>query len=110
MTVDHISQGRLELGIGAAGRPLDHTMTGSEVWGAPERTQRFRESVEIVDRVLRQRVTTYAGRWYRTGEAVMNPAPIQQPRPPLTLAAHGPATMKIAARWAVTRTRSSAPC
>jgi len=100
MTVDHVSQGRLELGIGAAGRPLDHTMTGSDVWGSPERVQRFRESVEIVDRLLRQRVTTYAGRWYRTEEAVMNPGPLQQPRPPLTLAAHGPTTIRIAARYA----------
>lgn len=100
MTIDHVSHGRLELGIGAAGRPLDHTMTGSEVWGSAERAQRFRECVEIVDRVLRHRVTTYEGRWYRVQEAVMNPGPVQQPRPPLTLAAHGPSTIKTVARYA----------
>lgn len=100
MTVDHISGGRLNLGIGPAGRPLDHTMTGSEPWGAPERVGRFREFVELVDHLLREPETTYQGRYYRAHEAMMNPLPVQQPRPPLTLAAHGPSMLKLVARYA----------
>ena len=100
MTADHVSGGRLELGIGAAGRPLDHTMTGIPPWEPRERMQRFRECVEIVGRILREPVTTYEGRWYRLDEAVMNPAPVQRPRPPLTLAAHGRIGLQIVARFA----------
>lgn len=102
MTVDHLSGGRLNLGIGAAGRPLDYTMPGNTVWDAPERVGRFREYVELVDQLLRNPVTTFRGKWYAAEEAVMNPAPVQKPRPPLTLAAHGPSTLKIVARYADT--------
>src|SRR5439155_22793847 len=59
-----------------------------------------REAVEIIDSMLRNEVTTYEGNHYRIKEAVMRPAPIQQPRPPLTLAALGPSMLKIAAKYA----------
>jgi alkanesulfonate monooxygenase SsuD/methylene tetrahydromethanopterin reductase-like flavin-dependent oxidoreductase (luciferase family) len=102
MTLDHISNGRLELGIGAAGASLDHTMTGSEVWPALERIQRFQEFVEIVDEMLRNPTTTYDGHYYKVQGAVISPRPVQQPRPPLTLAAHSPASLKIVATYADT--------
>jgi alkanesulfonate monooxygenase SsuD/methylene tetrahydromethanopterin reductase-like flavin-dependent oxidoreductase (luciferase family) len=97
MTIDHVSNGRLELGIGAGRAPLDHSMTGIPTWETPERARRFREFVEIVDRMLRQPTTTYQGQYYQIQDAAMNPMPAQRPRPPLTLAAHGPATLKITA-------------
>ena len=100
LTVDHISNGRLELGIGAGGNPADHTMTGVPLWDTKERAGRFREFVEIVDTLLREETTTYAGRHYRLEDAVMRPAPVQQPRPPLTLAALGPRTIALAAKHA----------
>ncbi len=100
MTIDHISNGRLELGIGAGRAPLDHSMTGIPVWETPERTRRFRECVEIVDQMLRNPTTEYDGQYYQIKDAAMNPMPIQRPRPPLTLAAHGPTTLKIAAHYA----------
>lgn len=100
LTVDHISNGRLELGIGAGGNPRDHTMTGVEIWDTRERVKRFREVVEIVDTMLRNEVTTYQGSYYQIKDAEMHPAPIQQPRPPLTLAALGPTTIKLAAKYA----------
>jgi alkanesulfonate monooxygenase SsuD/methylene tetrahydromethanopterin reductase-like flavin-dependent oxidoreductase (luciferase family) len=100
MTIDHISNGRLELGIGAGRAPLDHSMTGIPVWETPERARRFRECVEIVDQMLRNPTTTYVGQYYQIKDAAMTPMPIQQPRPPLTLAAHGPMTLKVAARYA----------
>jgi len=101
MTVDHISQGRLELGIGATSRrDLSHRMLGIENWSEAERVQRFREVIEIVDQMLRQEETTYAGRYYQVTQAAMRPSPMQKPRPPLTIAAHGPTTLKIAAQFA----------
>ena len=64
-TLDHISQGRLMLGIGATSeRDPSHNMTGVEIWSIKERVQRFQEVVEIVDLLLRQDTTTYQGRYY----------------------------------------------
>jgi alkanesulfonate monooxygenase SsuD/methylene tetrahydromethanopterin reductase-like flavin-dependent oxidoreductase (luciferase family) len=100
LTVDHISGGRLELGIGATSeRDISHRMTGVEIWDVRERVGRFRETIEIVDHMLRNDVTTYQGQYYEITEADMHPAPIQQPRPPLTIAAHGPVTLRIAASY-----------
>ncbi len=102
MTVDHISDGRLILGIGAGRAPLDHSMTGLSYWDAPERARRFREFVEMTHQLLTQPVTTYTGQYYQANEAQMNPKPVQQPRPRLMLAAHGDTTLKLAARLADT--------
>lgn len=100
ITVDHLSGGRLELGVGAGGVPLDHSMTGVEMWSPAERTARFREAVALLDQLLRSRTVTFDGRYYRAREALMHPGPVQQPRPPLIVGALGPATMRIAARYA----------
>lgn len=101
VTVDHISQGRLNLGIGATSeRDPSHRMTGVKVWKTAERVQRFREVIEIVDQMLRNEITTYQGRYYNVSEARMKPSPIQKPRPPLTVAAIGPTTLKVAAKYA----------
>ena len=100
MTVDHISNGRLEPGIGAGGAPTDHAMTGIPNWESRERAARLREFVEIVDQMLRNEMTTYLGRYYHVEDSQMHPAPVQKPRPPLTLAALGPRTIKTAAEYA----------
>jgi len=105
VTVDHISHGRLELGLGAGVRwDPGYKMTGIPNWGSRGRVARFREYVEIVDQLLRNEVTDYEGRYYKIKGAVMNPRPVQKPRPPITIAAHGPRMLKIAARLADTWT------
>lgn len=100
LTVDHLSNGRLEIAIGAGGAPLDASMTGIEEWEPPERVARFREFVEIVDRLLRGEVVTHEDGYYRIREARMQPTPVQRPRPPLGLAAEGPVSLKIVADFA----------
>jgi len=102
LTVDHISAGRLEVGIGAGGAPYDHTMLGGEVWKPPERVRRFDEAVLLLDLLLRNPETTYEGHYYQVREALMYPGPAQHPRPPLTVCAHGPSTLRTAARYADT--------
>jgi alkanesulfonate monooxygenase SsuD/methylene tetrahydromethanopterin reductase-like flavin-dependent oxidoreductase (luciferase family) len=101
MTVDHISNGRLELGLGAGvGFDPAYVMTGIPNWRPGQRVARFREYVEIVDQLLRNEVTTYEGRYYTIKDAVMSPRPLQKPRPPITIAAQRPRMLKMAARYA----------
>lgn len=103
LTLDHIYQGRLNLGIGATSKgDASHYMTGVEAWETAERVQRFREVVEIVDLMLRNEITTYRGRFYSVKEARTKPHSIQKPRPPLVIASIGPTTLKIAAKYADT--------
>jgi F420-dependent oxidoreductase-like protein len=97
ITVDHMSQGRLEVGLGAGWFVPEHDAYGLEFQAPGERVSRFREAVEVIDRLLRQDRTTYAGRYYRLQDAVCLPRPVQQPRPPLMLAGHGPRMLGIIA-------------
>jgi len=103
LTVDHISNGRLELGLGT-GVLTDPAceMMGLPNWSSKERVARFKEYVEIVNQLLSNEVTTYKGRYYEIREAVMNPRPVQKPRPPITIAALGSIMLKHAARYADT--------
>jgi alkanesulfonate monooxygenase SsuD/methylene tetrahydromethanopterin reductase-like flavin-dependent oxidoreductase (luciferase family) len=105
MTVDHISNGRLDLGLGA-GAPGDvdisYAMTGTPDYPPKERVDRFREIVEIVDQLLRNPETTYTGQYYQIKGTIINPLPIQKPRPPLMIGGNGPRMLKIAARYADT--------
>ena len=103
LTVDHISDGRLELGLGA-GAPgsIDpvYSMIGIEDWAPSERVSRFQETVEIIDKCLRNRVTSYDGQYYQLRDVVMAPRPVQQPRPPITIGAMGSRMLRVTARYA----------
>lgn len=100
VTVDHIANGRLELGLGAGWYVPEHEMFGIPFPPPAELVGRFREAVEIVDSLLRNEVTTYDGAYYQLKDAASRPRPIQQPRPPLTLGAHGRQMLKIVAQYA----------
>ena len=101
LTLDHISNGRIEVGLGT-GLTIDpsYAMAGLPNWDAPERVARFGEYVEIVDRLLTDEVTTFHGTYYDVDGAFMNPRPVQSPRPPIMVGAMGPRMMRHAARWA----------
>jgi F420-dependent oxidoreductase-like protein len=100
VTVDHISDGRLELGIGAGWFVPEHENFGIPFPDNTELVGRFREAVQIVDLLLRQDVTTFDGEYYQLKEAPFRPAPIQKPRPPLTLGAHRTKMLRIVAEYA----------
>lgn len=101
-TVDHISNGRLDLGIGAGWYVPEHEMYGLDFPPPAERVARFRECVEIVDALLRNEVTTYAGKYYQLQDAAFRPGPVQQPRPPLVLGGSKPKMLRIVAEYADT--------
>ena len=100
VTVDHISNGRLELGLGAGWYVPEHEKFGLDFPPPAELVGRFREAVEIVDRLLRNEVTSYEGRYYQLRDAPFRPGPVQRPRPPLTIGAKGPRMLEIVARYA----------
>ena len=68
MTIDNVSGGRLELGIGAAGVLLDYAVLGIEPWSTVEQVERFRSTVELVDAALRG-ASSYSGA-YGSGTGV----------------------------------------
>jgi alkanesulfonate monooxygenase SsuD/methylene tetrahydromethanopterin reductase-like flavin-dependent oxidoreductase (luciferase family) len=99
LSLDHVSGGRIELGLGT-GLTIDpsYAMAGLPNWEPGERVDRFGEYVELVDRLLSEEETTFQGRYYQVEGAVMNPRPLQQPRPPILVAALGPRMLRHAAR------------
>jgi alkanesulfonate monooxygenase SsuD/methylene tetrahydromethanopterin reductase-like flavin-dependent oxidoreductase (luciferase family) len=97
-TVDHISSGRVILGIGAGGGAKDEAGVGVHFTPA-ERIDRLEEQLAVLDRLLRgETVTKEEGR-YRMKDAVIE-RPIQRPRPPILVAAQGPRGLRITARYA----------
>jgi alkanesulfonate monooxygenase SsuD/methylene tetrahydromethanopterin reductase-like flavin-dependent oxidoreductase (luciferase family) len=100
VTVDHISNGRLELGLGAGWFAAEHERFGIPFPDPGELVGRFHEAVQIVDSLLRDETTTFAGRHYRLDGAYVRPGPVQRPRPPLTLGAHKSRMLGICARYA----------
>jgi alkanesulfonate monooxygenase SsuD/methylene tetrahydromethanopterin reductase-like flavin-dependent oxidoreductase (luciferase family) len=101
LTIDHVSNGRFELGLGT-GLTIDpsYDMIGLPNWSAGERVDRFAEYVEIVDRMLTNPVSSYTGRFYEIREATMHPGPVQTPRPPIMVGALAPRMLRLAARHA----------
>jgi len=105
MTVDHISNGRLEIGIGAGvpGRiDPSYSMTGIDDWPFKERAERLKEQVEIIDMLLRNNTSSYEGKYYQLKDAIMAPGPVQKPRPPIVVAAHANESLKVVAEYADT--------
>jgi F420-dependent oxidoreductase-like protein len=102
VTLDHISNGRLDLGLGAGWYEPEHPMFGLELWPPKERVDRFEEAVELIDRWLSAETTSYSGKYYQLNDAPTRPKPVQQPRPPLVLGGHRPRMLRIIARYADT--------
>ncbi len=101
-TVDHVSNGRLELGLGGGWYEGEHERFGIEFPSPGDLRRRYHEAVHIVDSLLRNETTTFAGRFYQLEGAYVRPAPVQKPRPPLMLAAHKPLMLRICAEYADT--------
>jgi alkanesulfonate monooxygenase SsuD/methylene tetrahydromethanopterin reductase-like flavin-dependent oxidoreductase (luciferase family) len=98
LTLDHASNGRAALGIGA-GEPEQNARVGSPDWSARETLERLEEQAGILHDLLRGRPVVHPGGYYPTAVPEM-PATIV--RPPLVIAAHGAIGLRAAARYADT--------
>ncbi len=100
--VDHLSDGRLELGIGTGIAGFDHDALGTAFWPPKERVQRFVEYVDVVDGLLvsGEKRFSFVGRYYTTHGSCVLPAPRQTPRPPLTIGGQSPTVLRVAAEKA----------
>jgi len=98
VTVDHLSGGRLEFGIGAAWAEIEHSMYGIE--GLDHRVGLLSESLQIIKSLWTEERTNFEGRYYHLKGAIANPKPIQKPYPPIWVGASGQTTLRLVARHA----------
>jgi alkanesulfonate monooxygenase SsuD/methylene tetrahydromethanopterin reductase-like flavin-dependent oxidoreductase (luciferase family) len=100
VTVDHISGGRVDFGVGAGWTEREHEAYGWPFPSARERVDRFAEALEIWDRLQREERTTYEGEHYQIVDAPFEPKPLQRPRMPVLIGGSGPRMLRLAARHA----------
>ncbi|GAC1687575.1 MAG: LLM class flavin-dependent oxidoreductase [Candidatus Dormibacteraceae bacterium] len=98
VTVDHLSGGRLEFGIGAAWAQIEHEMYGSP--GLDHRVGMLSESLRIIRSLWTEERTNFEGRYYHFKDAIGNPKPMQKPYPPIWIGSSGPTTLRLVARYA----------
>jgi F420-dependent oxidoreductase-like protein len=100
-TVDIISDGRLEIGLGAGWNQMECDAYGIDLPPLRERFDRFDEGVEVIVRLLSDTTTTFDGKYLHLTEARCEPKPVQRPHPPVTIGGRGRnRTLRTAARWA----------
>jgi F420-dependent oxidoreductase-like protein len=100
-TVDHISGGRIELGLGAGWMEREHRAYGFPFPETPVRLQMFAEQLEIVHRLWTEERVDFRGTHYTLEDAPAQPKPLQQPHPPLLVGGSGTrGTAEPAARLA----------
>jgi F420-dependent oxidoreductase-like protein len=100
-TLDVISNGRVDIGIGSGSFELEHQQAGLP-WGpAAERSERLQEGLEILTSMLAGGRTTFSGAHYQVDDLPNLPPPVQQPRPPIYIGGSGERyTLPLVARYA----------
>ena len=88
-TVDALSHGRLDFGIGAGWHEHEHAMYGIPLFAPGERIRRLGEACDVITRLWTEPVATYDGRYYRLAAATCEPKPVQKPHPPFVIGGSG---------------------
>ncbi|MCX8153487.1 MAG: LLM class F420-dependent oxidoreductase [Candidatus Bathyarchaeota archaeon] len=100
-TLDVLSNGRLELGIGAGVQKEEHLAYGFFFPEARTRIERLEETVAIIKQLWTEEKASFKGKHYEIKEAVCEPKPVQKPHPPITIGGSGEKlTLKVTARYA----------
>jgi F420-dependent oxidoreductase-like protein len=100
-TLDIVSSGRLDLGLGAGWHEGECAAYGIDLLPIGQRMDRFAEAVHIIDSLLKNETTSFAGAYYTLTDARCEPKGPQQPRPPIVIGGGGEKrTMRIAAQYA----------
>jgi F420-dependent oxidoreductase-like protein len=101
VTVDQISSGRLELGLGAAWNEPEHREFGIPFPAIRERAERLEEGIEVMRNLMTRDAASFKGRHYQLDHASYRPRPVQRPHPPIWIGASGEQLMlPIVARQA----------
>jgi F420-dependent oxidoreductase-like protein len=100
-TVDVISNGRLDFGVGAGWNEYEHQSMGIPLYPPGERIRRLGEACEITKRLWTQHLTDFDGRYYQLTQARLEPKPVQTPYPPFVIGGSGEQlTLRIVAQYA----------
>jgi alkanesulfonate monooxygenase SsuD/methylene tetrahydromethanopterin reductase-like flavin-dependent oxidoreductase (luciferase family) len=100
-TVDIISGGRLDFGIGAGWNELEHTAYGIPLYAPGERIRRFGEACEVIRLLWTETVANFDGKYYQLKDARCEPKPVQKPYPPFVIGGGGEQlTLRVVARYA----------
>jgi F420-dependent oxidoreductase-like protein len=100
-TLDGVSTGRLDIGLGAGWHEEEHAAFGIELGTGQQRWGRFGEALEIIDGLLTNEAFSFQGEHFQLERASIALRPVQEPRPPLVIGGIGPRrTMPLVARWA----------
>ena len=89
VTVDHISGGRLEFGLGAAWHEAEHRGYGIPFPSAGERIAILDEALRVIKALWTEDTASFDGQHFRLEDAICNPKPVQKPHPPIVVAGQG---------------------
>jgi probable F420-dependent oxidoreductase len=99
-TVDRLSDGRLELGVGAGHMRSEYDQAGLSFGSGGTRVDRLTEAVAIIKALLAGESVTFSGTHYRVTEHTVHPIPVQRPHPPILIGGNGRRLLALAGREA----------
>jgi F420-dependent oxidoreductase-like protein len=100
-TIDQISGGRLEIGLGAGWMAEEYKAYGYQFPSMGERLKQLAEGLEILKQMLTEKRANFRGRYYTVVDAINNPKGVQNPHPPITIGGSGEKVMlKLVAKYA----------
>ena len=99
-SVDQLSGGRVEFGIGAGWKENEYKAYGYDFLAPGDRVDQLVDVLEVCRRLWTEERATYHGKHYRIDDAVSAPKPAQRPHPPIWVGGAGPRVLRVAARYA----------
>src|SRR3989441_4394088 len=100
-TVDIISHGRMDFGIGAGWNEIEHTAYGIPLYSPPERIGRLAEACELIRLMWTETAPDFDGKYYQLKAAYCEPKPVQKPYPPFVIGGGGEQlTLRVVAQYA----------